>query len=387
MKKSLFAIAAATAFAGAAQAQSSVTVYGIIDAGWAGGNTRNLTSSTITSTGPNQRQTYSAFTTSAEQSSRLGFRGTEDLGGGDSAFFTVEVDLNPTSTTTVLGNTRQAFAGLAKKGLGNFSIGTQYTIVHSQVGATDPGQQNNMVGSVIYPHSGGTNASSTSGQDSGIAYTVRTNNVLQLQSERMAGIRVTAQYGMNNADRTVSSATTTSGKSNTTTWGAGLDYTLGKLYATAVFQNLKNESSTITSTTVATLLTSMVNATSNQYYVGATYDFGILKAYAGYINRKDSSTLNSTNFLSRTAQQIGVRGFATKTIEYWASMGNGRWQSYGASQPTANFTAYQVGSNYWLSKRTNMYAIFGSSQTSSTSVSSGAGASQNSYALGVRHTF
>jgi len=389
MKKSLFAIAAATAFAGAAQAQSSVTVYGIIDAGWAGGNTRNVSSSSITTASQtNLRQTYSAFTTSAEQSSRLGFRGTEDLGGGTSAFFTVEVDLNPTSTTTVLGNTRQAFAGLAKKGLGNFSIGTQYTIVHNQVGATDPGQQNNMVGNVIYPHSGGTNASSTSGQDSGIAYTVRTNNVLQLQSERMAGIRVTAQYGMNNADRTVTgTATTTSGKSNTTTWGAGLDYTLGKLYATAVFQNLKNESSTVTTTTVATLLTSMVNATSNQYYVGATYDFGILKAYAGYINRKDTSTLNSSNYLSRSAQQIGVRGFATKTIEYWASMGNGRYQAYGASLPTANFTAYQVGSNYWLSKRTNMYAIFGSSQTSSTSVSSGAGASQNSYALGLRHTF
>jgi len=200
MKKSLFAVAAATAFTGAAQAQSSVTVYGILDVGYAGGNTRNVTSSTITQATPNYRQNYNAFTASSEQSSRLGFRGTEDLGGGTNAFFTVEVDINPTSTTTVLGNTRQAFAGLSQKGIGNFSIGTQYTIVHSQVGVTDPGQQNNMVGSVIYPHSGGTNASSTSGQDSGIAYTVRTNNVLQLQSDRFAGFRVTGQYGMNNTD-------------------------------------------------------------------------------------------------------------------------------------------------------------------------------------------
>jgi len=387
MKKSLFALAAVGAFTGAAQAQSSVTVYGILDVGYAGGNTRNVTSSTITQATPNYRQNYNMFTASAEQSSRLGFRGTEDLGGGTGAFFTVEVDINPTSNTTVLGNTRQAFAGLSQKGIGNFSIGTQYTIVHSQVGVTDPGQQNNMVGSVIYPHSGGTNASSTSGQDSGIAYTVRTNNVLQLQSERFAGFRVTGQYGMNNTDRTQLTATTTAGKNNTTTWGAGLDYTIGNLIATASYQNLKNQNPAVTTVTPATLLTSMVNVSSNQFYLGATYDFGILKAYAGYINRKDTSQVSSANYLSRTAQQIGVRGFATKTIEYWASVGNGRYQAFGASLPTANFTAYQVGSNYWLSKRTNMYAIFGSSQTSSTSVSSGAGASQNSYALGVRHTF
>ena len=40
MKKSLFAIAAVTAFAGAAQAQSSVTVYGVLDVGYIGGNER-----------------------------------------------------------------------------------------------------------------------------------------------------------------------------------------------------------------------------------------------------------------------------------------------------------------------------------------------------------
>jgi len=381
MKKSLFALAAVGAFAGAAQAQSSVTVYGIVDVGYAGGNTQG------TAAGATQKQNYSMFTTSAEQSSRLGFRGTEDLGGGTSAFFTAEVDLNSTTSTTLLGNTRQAFAGLAQKGLGNFSVGTQYTIIHSQVGATDPGQQNNMVGNVIYPHSGGTAATSNTGQDSGIAYTVRTNNVLQVQTERFAGARLSAQYGMTNKNGTQTSATTTAGKNNYTTWGVGLDYTIGKLYATAVYQNVKADQSAVTTVTLSTLLPTMVNVSSNQMYFGATYDFGILKAYAGYVSRKDENVLNTSQYLNRTAQQIGVRGFATKTVEYWASVGNGRYDSYGSSTPTANFTAYQVGSNYWLSKRTNMYAIFGSSQTSSTSVTSGAGASQNSYALGVRHTF
>jgi predicted porin len=42
MKKSLLAVAATTAFAGAAQAQSSVTVYGILDMGYIGTNTRGV---------------------------------------------------------------------------------------------------------------------------------------------------------------------------------------------------------------------------------------------------------------------------------------------------------------------------------------------------------
>ena len=87
MKKSLFAIAAVTAFAGAAQAQSSVTVYGILDAGYVGGNQRAQTTS-VTGTNNN------GFSiTGQEATSRLGFKGVEDLGAGRSAFFTVEVTL------------------------------------------------------------------------------------------------------------------------------------------------------------------------------------------------------------------------------------------------------------------------------------------------------
>ena len=48
MKKSLFALAAVGAFAGAAQAQSSVTVYGILDVGYVGGNAK---ATTVNSTG------------------------------------------------------------------------------------------------------------------------------------------------------------------------------------------------------------------------------------------------------------------------------------------------------------------------------------------------
>jgi len=117
-----------------------------------------------------------------------------------------------------------------------------------------------------------------------------------------------------------------------------------------------------------------------------------LKAYAGYINTKYTSNLNSDIYLQRTAQQIGVRSFVTPTIEAWASVGNGSYTgpnavAVGTSQASgkADFTGYQLGSNYWLSKRTNMYAIFGSTQSSTNGAIAAEGAS--SYGVGVRHTF
>jgi predicted porin len=124
-------------------------------------------------------------------------------------------------------------------------------------------------------------------------------------------------------------------------------------------------------------------------YYGATYNFGILKAYAQYINKKVTSNLNSNQYFKRSAQQIGVRGNWTPKIESWASVGNGSNQSFGVASPTANFTGYQLGTNYYLSKRTNLYGIFGASQTSSTSNAAGAQTNYNAnnYAVGVRHTF
>jgi len=132
------------------------------------------------------------------------------------------------------------------------------------------------------------------------------------------------------------------------------------------------------------------NVQDNQAYVGATYDFGILKAYAGWIDRKVTSQINTNQFAKRTAQEIGVRGNFTPKIEGFASAGNGRLQTFGTSGPTANLLGWQLGSNYILSKRTNLYAIYGQNSTSNVSTSLNANPvsfSSNNYAVGMSHTF
>jgi len=388
MKKSLFAMAAVTAFAGAAQAQSSVTIYGILDVGFQGKN--SITPATAT-TSPASKSTSMKIGDSAEQSSLLGFRGTEDLGGGTSAFFTLETGLTSTGTIYSTNNTRQAFVGVKKNGIGQFALGTQYTPVFNSVAATDPGQGNNTIGSAIYPQ-GGLASTAQAGADT--AFILRASNALTVKSDNFAGATVGAMYSISNTNTTMTSGTA-GGTSNTTLWGINADYTWNKLYLTAATQSYKSENDSLTASfsTVSTATVSsqtpafmVTNGTDSQSYAGATYDFGILKAYAGWQTRKVTSNVDSNTFLKRSAQQVGVRSYITPVIEAWASAGNGRYSTYGANQPTANFTAYQVGGNYYLSKRTNLYGIFGSTQVS-TATQAVQGNSANMYALGVRHTF
>ena len=457
MKKSLFAIAAATAFTGAAQAQSSVTVYGILDVGYisqtekVAGTPGTIGATTAAAYG-RTTTTTSGFASNGQSTSRLGFRGTEDLGGGTSAFFTFETGLNPAGASTLSAfNNRQAFVGLGQKGMGNVRIGTQYTPVHEAVGATDAGQQNNMPGNVIYGLDQSVNGQNqaSAGQYAGAnspqvynsngaaflggaggganTYTIRSNNMIRFATEAFSGFvgKAFVVQGNSNTNQTatVAAGATTNGggSTNSNGWGVGIDYTWKKLLVTANYQNFKQQTGTYTvvnatgETTAGFMLmpgtsnTGGVNSNDNQMYFGATYDFGILKAYAQYINRKVSSTLDNNIYTQRTAQQIGVRGNVTKTVEGFASVGSGKLtNSYdvGANAAgtalvyqngKANISGWQLGSNYWLSKRTNLYAIYGIQQTgnavypttvngntaTNNAVSNGVAA----YALGVRHTF
>jgi predicted porin len=259
------------------------------------------------------------------------------------------------------------------------AIGTQYGPMHKAVASTDPGQSNNTVGSVIYP-AAGTDGGQTSAD---AAYTIRFANSLTATTERKAGFSANAIYALNNQDSTQTGATT-GGTVNNNAYGLGADYQRGNLYATVAYQSVKSINNTVPTASISSTFVG-TNTADSQLYAGATYDLKIVKLFAGYTDRKIQSNVDSNNSLNRTAQQIGARGFITKKVEGWASVGNGRYNAFGTNQATANFTAYQVGSNYWLSKRTNLYAIAGSTQTSSTSTTGAL--SGNMYALGARHTF
>ena len=440
MKKSLLAVAAIGAFASAAQAQSSVTVYGILDVGYIGGSAR-ATSNASTANGGNTKVTVNKFGESAETTSRLGFKGTEDMGGGTSAFFTAEFQLYPSDQQLSGNNTaggttggllnRQTFVGLKKNGIGQTAIGTQYTPVFNAGTATNPNGQNNMIGDLVY--AGAPEVAQFGGQAAGAlsnSQTNRTSNTLSVQSDKFGGFTANAMYTLNNNNQSAVNnqygQTTVGGNTNASGWGLGADYTLNKFYVAAAYQSLKQlttvgnysyvNSSGVTvfgvtpqvwkdaqpapgtgTSAASTAIQSTgaaVNVQDNQFLAGATYDFGILKAYAQYISRKATATSSTNYFMKRSAEQIGVRSYITPTIEAWASGSLGRYTAAGVNTPTVNMNAWQLGSNYYLSKRTNLYAIYGQQIISTgsayvngaTTASTGSGSASN-YAIGVRHTF
>ena len=116
MKKSLLALAVLGAFAGAASAQTNVTVYGLVDAG-------------IQRTDTDNSGARWGLDSGLQSGNRLGFKGSEDLGGGLSAIFTLESGFNLDDGTQAQGGRlfgRQAWVGL-NGGFGTVKFGRQYT--------------------------------------------------------------------------------------------------------------------------------------------------------------------------------------------------------------------------------------------------------------------
>jgi predicted porin len=376
-----------------AYAQSSVTVYGLLDMGYIGAN-QQLTSTAGAAATKTQT---SQFGQGAEQTSRLGLKGSEDLGGGTSAFFTTEFQLYPQdqnlsgSTNSGLLN-RQTFVGIKQTGIGAVSVGRQYTpIYNAYCGGGSASQCNNVTGDVIYlgSSSGGAGtsvATTITGQENGIGFTNRASNSIFFKSDDFKGATLSGLYQANNKNTTQTGAAA-GGETNQSGGGLGLDYVYNKFSAHAAYQQF-TQFTTGTAFSITDMNTgTIVSGKDTQTYLGADYDFGILKAYANYANRNITSTLNSSQFLKRNAEQIGVRGYIRPNIDAWVQAGLGSYTQVGTTSPV-NFTAYQLGSNYYLSKRTNLYGIFGSTQSSgNVQTVAGAGSSKNMYAVGLRHTF
>jgi len=120
MKKSLIALAALGAFAGAASAQSSVTLYGVLDVGVSKQTNLDLTA-------------YGVSGASFHTPTRIGIKGTEDLGNGLSAIFDLQTggigmgDGKSGNTGGGISFGREAYAGL-KGGFGTVKAGLDASV-------------------------------------------------------------------------------------------------------------------------------------------------------------------------------------------------------------------------------------------------------------------
>ncbi len=351
MKKSLLALAAIS-FAGVAAAQSSVTLFGIVDAGYAHLSAGGRSVSGITNSGLN--------------SSRLGFRGTEDMGGGLKANFWLEGQLNNdvgqgASQTTGLDFTRRALVGLSG-GFGSVDLGREYT----------PSFWNTTVYDVFGTNGIGSaqtiNMITATGANGNVANGVRANNSITYTTPGMGGFIVQAQmaFGEN-----------TGGVKTNNYLGFRVGYAAGPL--SAHFASAKTKAAT--------------SAHDTKYAnLGVAYDFGAVRPSFFWGSEK-------ANGFKVTGMNIGIT----------APMGQGQFRAAfnkfdvsggtGVGNVSANdWNKFAIGYIYNLSKRTAMYGTYArvsnkGAQTravANNGLSAGAsapGGGSTGYEFGVRHSF
>ena len=140
MKKSLLALAVLGAFAGAASAQSSVTVYGIVDA-------------SISSIDSGAERTL-GMDSGNNSASRIGFKGVEDLGNGLKGEFVLENGFDVSTGESANDNAGKAFSRLAYVGLnggfGTVRMGRQNSPMKTALDVIDPFKNAGMAGAIDY---------------------------------------------------------------------------------------------------------------------------------------------------------------------------------------------------------------------------------------------
>jgi hypothetical protein len=188
----------------AAHAQSSVTIYGLIDAGL------TYTNSQITGTGGGHSNWE--MTSGAVQYSRWGLRGAEDLGAGLKAIFTLESGFNLNNGQFSSSNrifNRQAYVGLSSREYGALTLGRQTD------GMVDFVAPLSLTGTEF----GGTHFAHPLDNDN-LNDSFQINNSVKYMSPDFGGLRFGALYGFSNQ---------AGGFTNNRAYSFGMSYVWGAL--------------------------------------------------------------------------------------------------------------------------------------------------------------
>ena len=341
MKKSLLALAVLGAFAGVAQAQTAVTIYGSFDAG-----VRNRTN--VNAAGDSQ---LTMGSTGTYNSNRIGFKGVEDLGGGLNAHFTLESGFN--SGTGALDNTtnalfnRSAFVGIGGT-WGSIDLGRQYSINFQTIGAYDPFNYK-YVGVIPLATQGGL---------------TRLNN----------DIKYTGTFGPITARAEYALGEQAGSASNAATQAVGLSYAGGPFSVGAAYTQRKNN---------LTAAPAVANYQDQKNWtVGGAYATGPFRVALGYADNKQNTGVPAASEIRTKDWWLGgnynFTPAAALTAAYYETKGS-------AAGVDAKRKLFIVGATYALSKRTNFYADIDNARYS---ISAGtAPSTQNGVSVGINHLF
>ncbi|CAB3810175.1 hypothetical protein LMG28688_07168 [Paraburkholderia caffeinitolerans] len=294
MRKTLICVVSTFALASAAHAQSSVTLFGLLDVGLSFVSNENGSH--------NFKADDSIWTPSL-----WGIRGVEDLGGGYKTVFELASQFSVNSGAGIPGPNadfnREAFVGLEKEGIGRVSFGQQYNLMGDFLffppGRFDGsfmygglynmrqgpfsalGIPNNPTGSFDFDQTGGTS---------------RISNSVKIISATIGGLRLGALYGFGNTAGSLSAnntvgfgvhyaiggfgigaaynetryASLNNGHDGIRNFGGGISQPIGDLYLNALYTNTKN---TLTGGVVQAIQAGGLYSLTPFWRIGANYQY------------------------------------------------------------------------------------------------------------------
>jgi len=364
--KKKMAIAMAVGLLGAtcqvSYAQSSVTIYGVLDEGV------NYISNIQTAGTPvRSGKPVFSVTSGVKQGNRLGFIGNEDLGGGLKAIFTLENGFDLSSGKINQGGLlfgRQAFVGLASPH-GTVTLGRQYDSMTDFVGPFEAGS---IWAGTIGAHPGDID---------NLNFTIRTNNAIKYSTPAYGGFRFSGTYSFGGVAGDIS---------RNQVWSLATAYTGQQFTAAAGYVNVRNPNLSYFGTTgnagsAATNnlgVTSLTGVQSNPVFsgyasahseqlldVGASYAIGALTLGGVYSNIRFSSLgdlqsgPNPFHYRGTAVfndAEVSVRYAITPTLLTAASY-NFLNNSGADGQDGARYHQVDLVLDYFLSKRTDVYLL------------------------------
>ncbi|MFM0738822.1 porin [Paraburkholderia xenovorans] len=339
MKKSLIVAAVAASFASvAAHAQSSVTLYGLLDAGLT--YTSNV----------NHGSQWSAGNGGINQS-MFGLRGSEDLGGGLKAIFTLESGFNIGNGKFANNNgmfNRQSFVGLSSAQFGTVTLGRQYDAAQDYLA---PLTATGSWGGTYFAHPFNNDNLSTNG-----GYAV--NNSVKYQSANYAGFSFGGTYGFSNQAGAFA---------NNREYSVGAAYQWQGLRLGAAYAQQNNPGATNAAGTASnggasdgSVLGLGGNFRQREFGAAGSYSFGPATVGLAWTQSRLDNVTGARQSLRANNYEVNGKYNLTPAlglgVAYTFTDGTG----YGvnANGGSASVRYHQIGlqADYSLSRRTDVYA-------------------------------
>lgn len=360
-KKNLVAAAALLALVGAAQAQSSVKLYGSLDVSFGSYKPVDVVN--------NEPKSTTRVQSGDMMTSFIGFSGVEDLGGGLKAEFALESFIGVDSGSNVPNQagqfwSRASWVGLSG-GFGKVILG-QYDNAIFTSGLLYNPFGSSMTFSPTMRHFydlGSTSSGLNNGVFTNSNYTdTGWVNSITYETPVFAGFSGSLQYSPKES--------AAAGTSNSYT--VSLAYNNGPLSAMVVYLD-------------GGVTPAAAPAYPGEYKainVGASYDFGVLKAFGQYTNFKyEDTSLLLGAFDKSDVLQVGVSVPVSAAGSILASYGQAKWKLADAFVgDDAKSRIFSLGYDHFISKRTDVYVAFTSEKL--TDLKGG-----RTFAVGVKHAF